>query len=186
MLALFKQLGSPVSQFESLLSAAERCSCRTASYNTAVNPALAPWAFKQLCELTLKVSGLHSHTNIPSYLRGPIKGRRIHEPFSQPPPPCVIYLRWPYCHALSEGVATLFVLGEARKQYISGPFLLFQAAERARAGLTSVCVQSQAGPEHGVPRWPPSPFPGGLCSRFHAIRVAACFPAQSCQGHKRP
>lgn len=71
-----------------------------------------------------------------------------------------------------------------------GETLLFQrgggAAERAGAGLTSVCVRSQAGPEHGVPRWPPSPLPGGLCSRFHAIRAAACFPAQSCQAHKRP
>lgn len=59
--------------------------------------------------------------------------------------------------------------------------LLVQGTERAGAGLTSVCVQS-----HSVPRRPPSPLPGGLCSRFSAIRAAACFPAQSCQGHKRP
>lgn len=62
----------------------------------------------------------------------------------------------------------------------------FGEAERARAGLTSVCVLSQAGPKHNVPQWPPSPLLGGLCSRFHAIRVAACFPAQACQGHKGP
>lgn len=105
-------------------------------------------------------------------------------------PPCVIYLWRPYCRAFSEGVAQVFVLEEAQRQCILGPFLrqglLFQGGERIRAGLTSVCVQSQAGPEHSVPWRPPSPLPGGLCSRFHAIRAAACFPAQSCQGHKRP
>lgn len=83
-----------------------------------------------------------------------------------------------------------FCLRGGPKQCISGTFLrqglLFQGIVRAGAVLTSVCVQSQAGPEHSVPRWPPSPLLGGLCSRFHAIRAAACFPAQSCHWYKRP
>ena len=159
--------------------------------NTAVNPVLAPWAFKQLYPLTLKVAGLHSHphTNIPSYLRGPIKGH-IENSWA--------FLSLPLCDLSVTAIllgpfrrsGSSFCLRGGPKQCISGPFLrqglLFQGVERAGAGLTSVCVQSQAGPEHSVPRWPPSPLPGGLCSRFHAIRAAACFPAQSCQGHKRP
>lgn len=62
----------------------------------------------------------------------------------------------------------------------------FKEAERAGDGLTSVWFQSQAGLKHSVPQWPPSPLLGGLCSQFHAIRAAACFPAKACQGYKEP
>ena len=122
--ALFKKFCLQVSQCEPLISAAEWCSYRMALCNTAVNPVLAPWAFKQLCPLTLKVTGLHphSHTNIPSYLRGPIKSH-IENSWAFPSvPSCVIYLWWPYCWALSEGVAAVFVLEEAQNNAFQAHF----------------------------------------------------------------
>lgn len=132
------------------------------------------------------LSSIHIHTltTIPSYLRGPIKGH-IENSW--------VFLSLPLMWFISDGhIARAFGRSGLRLCLRGGPKqclsdqsqpqgLLFQGTERAGAGLTSVCVQS-----HSVPRRPPSPLPGGLCSRFSAIRAAACFPAQSCQGHKRP
>lgn len=159
--------------------------------SAAVNPLLAMLSFKLLCPLTLTVARPHSHSraNIPSYLRGPIKGRIENSwvswcDLSAPTTPPGPFRRSGCGFCLRGG------LNNAEWVHFSEKGLLLWRVGgwpvRAGAGPTSVCVQSQAGPEHRAPRRPPSPLHGGLCSRFHAITAAACFPAQSCQGHKGP
>lgn len=130
--------------------------------NTAVNPVLAPRAFKQLCPLTLKVTGLHSHphTNIPSYLRGPIKGH-IENSWPFLSLSLVIY-RWrTYYQALSEGVAQVFVLEEAQNNASQAHF-----SDRAGGrGCPNICLCPEPGGP-GAQRASVAPFSSPWGSLF--------------------